>query len=202
VEITELRIPDALVLSPQQYFDSRGVFLEWFKAENLEAATGRKFQVRQANTSVSSKGVVRGIHYAQLPEGQAKYVTCLRGSVLDFVVDIRLGSPTFGLAESVLLDDVDCKALFIPEGLGHMFVALTDDAVVSYLVNQPFNPGREKAINPLDAQLDIAFPFDSTGLVLSEKDVSAPSLSENAAQGTLPTWAECQAAYRIDGKTN
>ncbi len=96
----------------------------------------------QVNTSVSRRGVVRGIHYADIPPGQAKYVTCQRGAVLDFAIDIRVGSPTFGQWDSELLDAVDRRAIYLAEGLGHAFVALQDDSTVTYLVSSPFDPER------------------------------------------------------------
>ena len=151
--------------------------------------------LRQANTSVSRKGVVRGIHYADIPIGQAKYVTALRGAVLDFVIDIRVGSPTFGQWDSVVLDDVDRKAIFISEALGHAFIALTDDTVVSYLVTDTFTPVREHGLSPVDAHVGLKFPSELGAPVLSEKDVAAPTLLEAAASGKLPTWDDARAFY-------
>ena len=152
MQIRELDIPDSYELTPRQFGDDRGVFLEWYRADVLESAIGHTISLAQANTSVSRRGVVRGIHFADLPPSQAKFVTATHGSVLDFVIDIRVGSPTFGQWDSVLLDDVDRRAIYIAEGLGHCFVALTDDATVSYLVSAPFNAAREHGINPLDPE--------------------------------------------------
>ena len=190
-----MSIPDAYALTPVSHRDDRGSFLEWFKSSQFEELTGRTFDIKQANTSVSARGVVRGIHFAQIAPGQAKYVTCPRGSVLDYVIDIRVGSPTFGTYETVELNDVQRNAVFIPEGLGHMFVALTDDAVVSYLVNAPFSPGREHAISPLDPTLALELPFGEGELLLSPKDADAPSLEQVQAQGLLPTWQEARELY-------
>ena len=94
--------------------------------------------------------MVRGIHFADIPPSQSKYVTCTRGAVLDFVIDIRTGSPKFGEWDSVRLDDVDRKAIYLSEGLGHAFVALTDDATVSYLVTDTYHAEREHGINSRD----------------------------------------------------
>src|SRR5947209_18016268 len=96
MDVEPLPIAGAWVLTPKQYGDDRGTFLEWFRADHLEAATGRAFAVRQANHSVSARGVVRGVHFADVPPGQAKLVYCPRGAVLDIVVDVRAGSPTYG----------------------------------------------------------------------------------------------------------
>src|SRR5690606_22970512 len=113
--------------------DDRGVFLEWFKDGAFQEATGRSLDLQQANLSVSAAGVLRGVHFADVPPSQAKYVTCPRGAVLDVVVDIRTGSPTFGQWDAVLLDDVDRRAIFLSEGLGHAFCSLEDGSVVTYL---------------------------------------------------------------------
>jgi dTDP-4-dehydrorhamnose 3,5-epimerase len=139
--------------------------------------------------------VVRGIHYALVPPGQAKYITVARGSVVDFVVDIRVGSPTFGQWESVVLDDVGRTALYLAEGLGHAFVALEDDTTMTYLVSEVFNAERELGINPLDPEIGLVFPPEAGEPRLSPRDVEAPSLAEATASGALPTWDACQALY-------
>jgi len=195
VEFRELSIPDSYVITPKQFGDDRGVFLEWYRFDKLEEVTGRSIDLAQANTSVSKRGVVRGIHFAQIPPSQAKYVTVAHGAVLDYVIDIRVGSPTYGQWESVLLDDVDRRGVFLAEGLGHAFVALTDDTVVSYLVTATFNAEREKGINPLDPEVGLVFPPEAGEPLLSPKDTDAPSLAEAAASGLLPTWDEAKAFY-------
>ena len=103
------------------------MFFEWLTERGFTAFAGHRLDVRQANCSVSSAGVLRGLHFAQLPPSQAKYVTCVSGSVFDVVVDIRVGSPTFGQWDSVLLDDKDRRTIYISEGLGHAFLALQDN---------------------------------------------------------------------------
>jgi dTDP-4-dehydrorhamnose 3,5-epimerase len=123
-------------------------------------AVGNRLDLKQANISVSSRGTMRGIHFADLPPGQAKHVTCASGAALDVVVDIRVGSPTFGIWESVLLDTTDRKAIYLGEGLGHVFLLLTDDAVISYLCSEGYNPGREHAVHPLDPAIGIDWPVD------------------------------------------
>ena len=106
------------------------LFFEWFTDGEFTAMTGHRLDLRQANVSVSAAGVLRGLHFAQLPPSQAKYVTCLRGAVFDVVVDIRVGSPTFGRWDSVLLDDRDHRTVYLSEGLAHGFLALQDDSTV------------------------------------------------------------------------
>jgi dTDP-4-dehydrorhamnose 3,5-epimerase len=195
VQIRELKIPDSYEITPKQFGDDRGVFLEWYRSDKLEDTIGHRLEIAQANTSVSKRGSVRGIHFADIPPSQAKYVTATHGAVLDFVIDIRVGSPTFGQWDSVLLDDTDRRAIYVAEGLGHCFVALTDNATVSYLVTAPFNPGREHGINPLDADIGLVFPAEAGELLLSPKDTDAPGLAEAAASGLLPTWEAARAFY-------
>ena len=195
MQIRELSIPDAYEVTPIQRADDRGVFLEWYRFDRLEEAVGHSLDLRQANSSVSRKGVVRGIHFADIPRGQAKYVTAMHGAVLDFIIDIRVGSPTFGQYDTVLLDDVDRKAAYLAEGLGHLFVALTDNATVSYLVTDVYNPAAEHGINPLDPELALQFPAEAGDLLLSPKDTEAPSLAEATASGLLPTWDAAREFY-------
>jgi len=195
VDIRELSISGSFEITPVQRADSRGVFLEWYRHDLLEGSVGHSLNLRQANTSVSKKGVVRGIHFADLPPGQAKYVTVTSGAVVDFVVDIRLGSPTFGTWDSVVLDTVDRRAIYIGEGLGHCFVALEDDSTVSYLVTDTFNASREHGINPLDAAIGLRFPDEAGELLLSPKDLDAPSLADAAEAGLLPRFEDVQRWY-------
>jgi dTDP-4-dehydrorhamnose 3,5-epimerase len=195
VQIRELSVPDAYEIVPVQHADDRGIFVEWYRFDRLEEVVGHPLTLRQANTSVSRRGAVRGIHFADIPIGQAKYVTVTRGAVLDFVVDIRVGSPAFGEWDSVLLDETDRKAVYLAEGLGHAFVALTDDATVSYLVSDVYRPQREHGITPLDPTVGLVFPAEAGDLALSEKDTSAPTLKEARDTGLLPTWDAARAYY-------
>jgi len=195
VLIEETKIPGAFAVTPQQHADDRGVFLEWFRTDRFSEAAGHPFTIAQANCSVSSAGTVRGIHFAQLPPSQAKYVTCPSGAILDVVVDIRVGSPTFGQWDAVVLDDEDRKALYIPEGLGHAFMALADGTVVNYLCSAPYAPGREHGVHPLDPAIGIAWPThgrDGSALTpsLSPKDAQAPLLADLVETGLLPTQDE------------
>jgi dTDP-4-dehydrorhamnose 3,5-epimerase len=195
VRIRELAVPDAWEITPIQRADDRGVFLEWYRFDRLAEAVGHPLDLRQANTSVSRKGVVRGIHFADLPPGQAKYVTAVHGAVLDYVIDIRVGSPTFGTWDSVRLDAEDRRAVYLGEGLGHCFVALTDEATVSYLVSDVYQPDREHGINPLDPDVALKFPLDRDELVLSPKDTDAPGLLEARDAGLLPSYEAAREFY-------
>ncbi|WP_068161174.1 dTDP-4-dehydrorhamnose 3,5-epimerase [Rhodococcus phenolicus] len=191
MQYRELSVPGSWEITPKQFGDDRGVFLEWFKHPTFTEATGRSLDLQQANCSVSAAGVLRGIHFADVPPGQAKYVTCVSGSVLDVVVDLRVGSPTFGRWDSVLLDTVDRRAIFLSEGLGHGFLALEDNATVVYLCSTGYDPEREHEVHPLDPAIGIEWP--TTGpdgrpleYELSAKDRAAPTLAEARDGGRLP----------------
>jgi dTDP-4-dehydrorhamnose 3,5-epimerase len=194
VQARELKISDAWEFTPRVFGDDRGAFLEWYKADVFEEAVGQRFELVQANHSVSRRGVLRGIHFAAVPPGQAKYVYCPQGAVLDVVIDIRVGSPTFGEWDAVRLDEVDRRAMYLSEGLGHAFMALEDDSLVTYLCSTGYSPGREFGTDPLDPHLSLPWP-DDIAAVLSDKDADAPSLAQAAEQGLLPTYAECQEYY-------
>jgi dTDP-4-dehydrorhamnose 3,5-epimerase len=194
VQVDELRVPGAWSFTPRQFSDPRGVFLEWFTAEALQTATGHPLTVAQANHSVSARGTLRGVHFADVPPGQAKYVYCTRGAVLDVVVDLRVGSPTFGVSDAVRLDEQDRRGIYLSEGLGHAFLALTDDANVTYLCSTPYAPGREHGVHPLDPELELPWPQDVEPL-LSDKDTAAPTLAEARERGLLPSYEQCTAYY-------
>jgi dTDP-4-dehydrorhamnose 3,5-epimerase len=186
-----LGIAGAWIRTPRIHPDGRGSFLEWFRGDELEGHLGYRPEMAQGNCSVSRRGVVRGIHYADVPPGQAKYVTCVSGSIMDVVADLRVGSPTFGRWEAVTLDDQARQAVYLAEGLGHAYMALSDEATVLYLCSTSYNPGREHAIHPLDPSLGIAWPAD-TGIVMSERDSAAPSLADALARGLLPSLQACR----------
>jgi dTDP-4-dehydrorhamnose 3,5-epimerase len=189
-----LSIAGAWCHTPHIHADERGAFLECFRAADLHEVAGHRLDLAQVNCSVSKKGALRGIHFADVPPGQAKYVTCVAGSVLDVVVDLRVGSPTFGTWESVVLDDVSRRAVYIAEGLGHGFLTLSEEATVVYLCSEPYAPGREHGVHPLDPGLGIEWPA-SVEPILSAKDAAAPSLKEARDSGLLPDHDTCLAFY-------
>lgn len=192
MDLQPLSLPGTWLATPRQHADDRGVFLEWFRGDTLAAETGATLAPLQANLSISSRGVLRGLHYADVPPGQAKWVTCLSGAVLDVVVDLRAGSPTFGRSETVRLDPRERRAVFLPEGMGHAFLALEDDSAVVYLCSTSYNPQAERAVSPLDPELGIDWPI---GLEprLSPKDSAAPTLAESLEAGLLPSYDDCLA---------
>lgn len=191
-DMDELGIDGAWAFTPRIHRDGRGSFLEWFSGAAFRGDVGHRLDVAQANCSVSRRGVIRGIHFSDVPPGQAKYVTCASGAIIDVVVDIRVGSPGFGRWTAVRLDDENHRAVYISEGLGHAFAAVSDQATVLYLCSTPYAPGREHGVNPLDPAIGINWPGDVEP-VLSDRDRASPSLSEAQAAGLLPDYAECQA---------
>ncbi|HVF06051.1 MAG TPA: dTDP-4-dehydrorhamnose 3,5-epimerase family protein [Frankiaceae bacterium] len=197
MEFAPLRVPGAWAATPKQFADDRGLFLEWYKASEFAAAVGHPLTVKQANNSVSRANVLRGIHYALVPPGQAKLVYCPRGAGLDFVVDIRDGSPTFGAWDVVRIDDVHRRAVYIAEGIGHVFVALTDDASLQYLCSEEYNQQREFTISPFDP--DLGIDWGVADPILSDRDREAPSVKEARELGQLPAWDACRAHYEAIG---
>ena len=193
MDVRELDIPGAWEITPTIHGDSRGFFFEWLKDRDFSAFAGHRLDVRQANCSVSSAGVLRGLHFAQVPPSQAKYVTCVSGSVFDVVVDVRVGSPTFGRWDSVLLDESARRTIYISEGLAHGFLALQDNSTIMYLCSSEYNPQREHTICATDPALAIDWPsVDGAAVCLSDRDAAAPSFDEVRASGLLPTWEETQ----------
>ena len=195
--VRELAVPGAWEITPQRNTDARGTFFEWFTEREFGEMAGHSFDLRQANCSVSAAGVLRGLHFAQLPPGQAKYITCVKGSVFDVVVDIRTGSPTYGQWDSVLLDDVDRRSTYISEGLAHGFLALQDGSTVMYLCSAPYAPKREHTISALDPAIGIDWPLPLAQRRLSDRDAEAPTLAEVRSAGLLPSWDET-AAFRAE----
>jgi dTDP-4-dehydrorhamnose 3,5-epimerase len=190
MSFTPLKIEGSWVFTPKKFPDDRGSFHEVFKLPLLAETLGFGFEVKQVNQSVSKAGVIRGIHWADVPPGQAKYVFCSQGSIWDVVIDIRVGSPTFGQFDGEVISAENGKCVLIREGLGHVFLSLEDDTVVNYLCSEPFSPTTEHGINPLDT--DLAIPFGSmisgAKFEVSPKDEEAPSLQQAQAANLLPIY--------------
>ena len=185
-----LSIEGLWLFTPVLRPDDRGVFLESFKQSTFVEAVGHSLDLQQANISVSKQGTIRGVHFAQVPPGQAKYVQCMDGRILDIAVDIRAGSPTFGQHVAVELDSDKRQALYLSEGFGHAFCALSESATVNYLCSEPYAPTREFGIHPLDPALNLPWPTDIDATI-SPKDAGAPTLAEAQSQGLLPSYADC-----------
>ena len=186
MKLTTLGIDGGWLAESPVWRDDRGFLREWFKSEAVKNATGRDFGIEQANISLSSAGTLRGIHYSVAPRGQAKWITCVSGSIQDVIVDIRPESKTFGQWIDVVLEGDSGKAVLISEGLGHGFLALEDNTAVAYLVSTPFSPTDEFEINPLDEKIGIKWGMNMGSLKISGKDKTAPTLAVRLAEGKLP----------------
>ena len=182
MKLTPLGIEGAWLAESPVWSDDRGFFREWFKSEEVKDATGRDFGIEQANISLSSAGTLRGIHFSIASRGQAKWVTCVSGSIQDVIVDIRPDSKTFGQWIDVELEGNSGKAVLISEGLGHGFLALEDNTAVTYLLSTPFSPSEEFEIDPLDNEISISWRMEASKLKISEKDKKAPSFSDAIQQ--------------------
>jgi len=186
MKLTPLGIEGAWLAESPIWKDDRGLFREWFKSVDIKDAIGRNFEIEQANISLSSAGTLRGIHYSIAPGGQAKWITCVLGSIKDVIVDVRPDSKSFGQWIEVELSGDSGKAVFISEGLGHAFLALEDISAVAYLVSTPFSPTDEFEINPLDPEIGIEWGASPEDLKISSKDLNAPTLELLRSIGKLP----------------
>ncbi len=186
----QLSINNCWLVDPIRFEDSRGFFQESFKHSDLFETTGIDFKVKQVNQSLSSAGVVRGIHWADVPPGQAKYVSVSQGAIIDYLVDLRPYSPTFGNWEAVPLSFDNGRSVVIGNGIGHAFLSLAVGTVVTYLCSEEYNPASERTLNPLD--IEIGLPLQKhareagiESLSFSPKDEHAPSLQVLLEQGIL-----------------
>jgi dTDP-4-dehydrorhamnose 3,5-epimerase len=194
MEIRQLAFDGVYLIRPDIYPDNRGQFLELFSQGEFQRAVGHPLTVAQVNCSLSLRGTIRGLHAVALPPGQSRYIACVSGAVIDIVVDIRVGSPTFGQHIPVTLDASAREMLYLAEGHGHGFAPLTDEATVVYMCSSAYAPEQLVLVNPLDQELALPWP-ESEPVMMSEKDRQSPTLREAAARGTLPVYSECQARY-------
>lgn len=176
MKVERLELPGCWSYIPMIYQDHRGKFFELFKNEVFIKESGANFDLRQVNSSFSKRGTLRGIHFTKLPAGQAKYVTCVEGSIFDVIIDLRPYSPTFGKWNSVILDSIQNRALYVPAGVGHGFLAL-EDSIVVYMCDKEYDPKNEYDLDPFDSQLAIKWPKVDE-FFQSEKDRNAPSFFE------------------------
>ncbi len=195
MRIRPLNVEGAWEITPRQHRDDRGLFYESFRGDLLAETVGNRPDVVQSNVSISARGAIRGVHYADVPPSQGKYITVLHGAVLDVVVDIRIGSPTFGQWDAVRLDTTDRRAVYLSEGLGHAICSLADQSAVMYLVTTTYDPAAEHGVHPLDPDLRLPWPDGITPL-LSPKDAAAPTFAEARDRGMLPSYEACLAFRR------
>ncbi|OLT49025.1 dTDP-4-dehydrorhamnose 3,5-epimerase [Saccharomonospora sp. CUA-673] len=187
MDVETTAIPDVFVFHPKKILDNRGDFFEALRFPHLEELTERPFRAAQVNYSTSRRNTLRGIHSVTVPPGQAKLVSCVRGAARDVAVDLRLGSPTFGVHHSTILDPDRACTVYVPEGVGHGFLTLTDDTVICYVLSSVHVPGTQIDINPWDPSLNL--PWKAVEPVyISDKDRAAPSVAEAERDGLLMTW--------------
>ncbi|WP_189932200.1 dTDP-4-dehydrorhamnose 3,5-epimerase family protein [Streptomyces sulfonofaciens] len=192
MQVRRLAVDGAYAFSPQVFRDDRGLVVSHFQEDALVGAIGRPlFPVAHASHSTSRRGTVRGIHFTATPPGTAKYVYCPRGRTLDIVVDIRVGSPTFGRWDSEVLDPEGFRAVYLPIGVGHAAVALEDHTIMHYMWSGPYVAEQEMALAALDPALALPLP-GGIEPVLSPRDSAAPTLAEAGARGILPRYDECR----------
>jgi dTDP-4-dehydrorhamnose 3,5-epimerase len=178
VATTPTRLQGIVVVEPAVHRDARGFFVETFRAETAERLGIREEWV-QDNHSRSARGVLRGMHFS-VGRGQAKLVRCARGAILDVVVDIRRGSPTFGRWDAVVLDDVDHRQIYVPVGFAHGFVVVSDVADVAYRCSNYYDPAVEQGFAWDDPDVAIDWPADLE-VEVSARDSGAPRLAEIAS---------------------
>ena len=174
MQVTPTAIPDVLVIEPKVFGDARGFFLESFNQKAFDAAVGRPVTFVQDNHSRSRKGVLRGLHFQQAPHAQGKLVRVIQGSVFDVAVDVRRASPTFGRWVGLELSAANHKQLWIPAGLAHGFLVLSDVADFLYKTTAFYAPASEGSIRWDDPTIAIDWPLLGVAPVVSAKDAAAP----------------------------
>jgi dTDP-4-dehydrorhamnose 3,5-epimerase len=184
MEINKLKINGAWQTYSPIIKDTRGVFKELFSYSKNIKQTGLEFKVAQSIFTKSNNGVIRGIHYSLNPVQQWKWISCVNGSIMDIIVDIRFDSPTFGQFEQVELSDTNGMGILIQANLGHAFQSLCDNSMVVYNLSSAYEPEFEKNINPLDKHIKINWPLSKQ--IMSEKDSMAPNLQDQLKAGALP----------------
>ncbi|MFJ4279551.1 dTDP-4-dehydrorhamnose 3,5-epimerase family protein [Streptomyces massasporeus] len=189
MEISEMAVRGAYRITPDHLPDRRGLFFEAWRSSALTEALGHEFTVSQVNYSVSARNTLRGIHGTTVPPGQAKLVTCVRGAALDVVVDLRIGSPTFGMYDVTLQEAGSGIGVHLADGLGHAFLALADDTCMNYLCSEEYVPGTMIDIQALDPELAIPWGLTEPP-IRSDKDAAAPTLAEAAERGLLPVYEQ------------
>lgn len=186
MKFEKLSIEGAWIGEAQIIQDSRGNFREWFKRKELLAISGINFQATQGNISVSRLNTLRGIHYSLAKEGQAKWVTCTQGSILDFLVDLRTDSLTFLKTEQIQLSSTNGLGIYIPSGVAHGFLAQEEGSQVNYLLTSDFNPKCEFEVNFFDEEIGLKIGIHESLCLLSNKDARAPKLRDLLQSNMLP----------------
>jgi dTDP-4-dehydrorhamnose 3,5-epimerase len=184
--LENLSIAGAYLVTHKVFPDERGLFREWFKSEEIRAIDST-FSVQQANYSQSKQWVIRGIHYSLAPQGQAKVVTCASGAIVDVLVDLRIGSPTYLKVDYIHLAEDSGEVVFIPSGVGHGFVVTSNLASVVYLTSSGYSPEYEKIICPSDPDLGIDWPLGLGEVpIISKQDKGGQKMSSASEANLLP----------------
>lgn len=186
MKLTELSMPGLFLLESPVWSDARGFFREWYKRGDFKECDV-DFPIQQGSLSTSKRGVIRGLHYSLAPEGQAKLVTCVFGELDDVIVDIRVGSPTFGQVEVIHLAANEERSVLVPVGAAHGICVTSELAVLTYLLSSPFNAPMELEINPFDPAINVPWALAGESVV-SEKDAAAPTLEQRHAANELPLY--------------
>jgi dTDP-4-dehydrorhamnose 3,5-epimerase len=181
MRIEQTPLQDCLIIHEKVNGDARGYFIETFNQRDFNAATGLDIVFVQDNQSKSSKGVLRGLHMQRGASAQAKLVRVLAGAVLDVVVDLRKGSPSFGQHYAIELSEDNHKQFFVPAGFAHGFVVLSETATFFYKVDKFYEPGNEVGIMYNDKDLNIDWKLPESELIFSEKDKTLGSFAEYVA---------------------
>lgn len=176
MEMEKTEIEGCFVITSKVFADERGQFFESFHNEKFKKATGLDISFVQDNISVSRKNVIRGLHFQEGAHAQAKLVQAIKGKVLDVVVDIRKESPTFGKHLKIILSEENRKQIFVPKGIAHGFVVLSEEAVFSYKCDAYYHPASEAGIFYADEQLKIDWQIDMKEAIVSPKDQELPTL--------------------------
>ena len=177
MNLVKTKLDGLVVLKPTVFKDNRGYFMESYNQKNINKLLGNVNFV-QDNESESSRGVLRGLHFQKPPYTQAKLVRCLKGSVLDVVLDLRKDSKTYGIFETISLTEENKKQLFIPKGFAHGFVVLSKSAIFSYKVDNYYNPDSESGVLWSDLDLNIDWKINKNEIIVSEKDKNLPTFNE------------------------
>lgn len=180
MKFKRLDIEDVVLVEPKVYSDDRGYFVETFREDKLNEFLGYKIDFCQDNESKSSRGVLRGLHYQLPPFAQTKLVRVIKGSVIDYTIDIRKGSPTFGKYVSVKLTSENKHQLLVPRGFAHAFLVLEDDTIFAYKTDNYYDAASDRGIAYNDKDIDIKFDLDVKDLLLSQKDKNQPALKGNS----------------------
>jgi dTDP-4-dehydrorhamnose 3,5-epimerase len=178
MQIVNTFIDGLFVIKPDVFKDDRGFFYEFYNKPKFEKETGLKIDFIQDNLAKSQKGVLRGFHFQKGPFGQSKLISVLQGAVLDVVVDVRPKSPTFGQSFSIELNDQNKTQLFVPKGMAHAYLSLSDDTLFFYKIDEVYHPESEAGIRFDDPDLKIDWQNDMSQIILSEKDRHLPYLKD------------------------